>query len=418
MAPIKTQELIMSTTTPNNTIVNSPAVKIKTKRIESIDLLRGVVMIIMALDHVRDYFHNDAFLFSPTDLSQTNIALFFTRWITHFCAPVFVFLAGTSAYLYGEKRSKKELSFFLLTRGIWLVLVELFILALFRTFNPSFPYFNLQVIWAIGICMIVLSAIIYLNWRFILLIGILLITTHNLFDSLHVPGNGLLAFFWSVLHDVNHFTLGRSTIYVHYPVLPWIGVMAVGYCLGRLYVPGYDPRERRRILLSLGLGAIALFIILRSGNFYGDAAHWSVQKSFMFSILSFLNVSKYPPSLLYILITLGPALIFLSVSEKPLNAWRKRITIFGRVPMFYYLAHILLIHIFAVIGAVSSGYTPHDMILSTSVNDVPALKGYGFDLAIVYLVWIGLIFLLYPFCKWFDRYKRANQASSPWLSYM
>lgn len=391
---------------------------IKSTRIESIDLLRGIVMIIMALDHVRDYFHYDAFMYSPTDLSQTNVTLFFTRWITHYCAPVFVFLAGTSAYLHGRKKSRKELSFFLWTRGLWLILAELFIVSLFRTFNPSYSYVNLQVIWAIGISMIALSAMIYLNWRFVLLIGILLITTHNLLDTIHVTGNSLPAFSWSFLHDPKYFVIGRFTVYVHYPVLPWIGVMALGYCMGRLYAPGFIAAERRMTLLSLGMGAIALFVILRSGNFYGDAAHWSMHEKSAFGILSFLNVSKYPPSLLYILVTLGPALIILALSEKPLTGWGAKVMIFGRTPMFYYLAHILLIHLFAVIAAFVTGYMPAMLVLSGSIAKAPGLKGYGFELAVVYLVWIGLVLLLYPFCRSFDRYKRANLSRYRWLSYL
>jgi len=405
---------IMADHTPMNLI----AIKDKTGRIESIDLLRGIVMIIMALDHVRDYFHYDAFIYSPTDLSKTNVLLFFTRWITHFCAPVFVFLAGISAYLYGVKKGKKELSFFLLTRGIFLLFIELFVLDFFRTFNPSFPYFNLQVIWAIGICMIVLSVIIYLNWYFILLIAVLLIVAHNLLDPIHIPGDNLSAFLWSFLHEVNHFNVGNVTVYVHYPVLPWIGVMAAGYCFGRLYVPDYEADKRKKMLLLMGLGAIVLFIILRSGNWYGDAANWFIQKNLMFSTMSFLNVTKYPPSLLYVLITIGPALIFLSLAEGRLNKLKTNIAIFGRTAMSYYLAHILLIHVFALVGALMCGYKLEDMILSTSVNDNEHLKGYGFGLIIVYFIWAGLVLLLFPFCKWFDHYKRTHVATQWWLSYL
>lgn len=397
---------------------NSGSVVPRTKRVESIDLLRGIVMIIMALDHVRDYFHKDAFLYDPGDLTKTNVILFFTRWITHFCAPVFVFLAGISAYLYGVRKTKSELSHFLFTRGIWLVLVELFVLSLFRTFNPGYPYFNLQVIWAIGICMITLSALIYMNRRLILLTGVLLIAAHNLLDKVHVPGNGMLSFLWAVLHEQQLFTFGHFSVNVHYPLLPWIGIMAVGYCFGSFYNRAYDPEKRRKIFLYLGIGSIALFVILRLGNFYGDPNEWLVQRNTIFSFLSFLNVTKYPPSLLYILVTLGPALIFLALTEKPLNAWTAKITVLGRVPMFYYLAHILLIHVFAVIGAVISRYKLSDMILSTRVQAAPQLKGYGFNLYIVYAVWIVLILILFPVCKWFDRYKRAHYADKWWLSYL
>jgi uncharacterized membrane protein len=385
-----------------------------TRRVQSIDLLRGSVMIIMALDHVRDYFHHDAFLSQPTDLTQTNAILFLTRWITHYCAPVFVFLAGISAYLYGNKRSKKELSRYLLTRGLWLVFAELSIITLGWTFNPTFPFFNLQVIWAIGFSMIVLSAMVYMPRRLILLVGLLLIAGHNLLDSVHIPGS----FLWSILHDPADFVIGNFSIYVRYPVLPWIGIIAIGYYLGGLYTPGYDPELRQKILFLVGLGAICVFIILRAGNFYGDAAHWDYQQSIGFSFLSFLNVSKYPPSLLYILMTLGPALIFLSAAERPLNAFTEKIAVFGRVPFFYYLLHIYLIHFLAMIATPLFGYNFSDMILTDRVNSVPGLKNYGFELPIVYCVWVILVFLLYPCCKWFDRYKRMNQSAYQWLSYL
>ena len=290
-------------------------------------------------------------------------------------------------------------------------------MVLFRTFNPSYTYLNLQVIWAIGISMIVLSAIIYLPRALILLMGILLIGSHNLLDNVHTQGHGFPAFLWSLLHDPNHFTFGRFTVYVRYPILPWIGIMTVGYYLGNLYASRYNPLKRRKTLLSLGLGAIILFIVLRFDNWYGDAAQWSVQRTGLLSLLSFFNVTKYPPSLLYTLITLGPALIFLAATEKVTNAWAKYVITFGRVPMFYYLAHILLIHIFAIVAALATGY-PSMIILNNGVNDTATLKGYGFDLTVVYVVWIGLIFLLYPLCKWFNNYKTNYQSGYWWLSYL
>jgi uncharacterized membrane protein len=399
-------------------LIYSSVKKVKTRRIESVDLLRGVVMIIMAIDHVRDFFHNSAFLYNPEDLNHTNIILFFTRWITHFCAPVFVFLAGISAYLYGTQKTKKELSFFLFTRGLWLVFAELFILSLFRTFNPSYHFFNLQVIWVIGISMIFLSGMIYIKRTMLLVTGILLIACHNLLDSVHVPGNNVPAFLWALLHDTGYFTFGHITFHVHYPAIPWIGIIAIGYCCGSLFTRKYDPGERRAILLSLGLTTTALFVILRFINVYGDYSHWSVQNNAAFTILSFLNVTKYPPSLLYVLMTLGPALIFLAVSEKPLHRLGKKITVFGRVPMFYYLLHILLIHVSALIAAVLTGYKWSDMVLTTMINRTPALKGYGFNLLTVYIIWVALILVLYPICKWFDHYKRTHRSGQWWLSYI
>lgn len=390
---------------------------IKTTRVQSIDLLRGVVMIIMALDHVRDYFHYDAFLYSPTDLSKTSIVLFFTRFITHYCAPVFVFLAGVSAYLSGTKKSKRELSSFLLTRGIWLVIVELFILSLFRTFNPSFEYLNLQVIWAIGLSMIVLSGMIYMKKRYILVLAIALVFGHNLLDNVHVTGNGSSSFLWAVLHEQKIFQVGYFSVFVNYPVLPWIGVMALGYCCGTLYSNGFDERRRTKLLLLMGLAAIALFILLRIGNLYGEADPWSSQKNPFYTFLSFINVTKYPPSLLYLLITLGPALIFLSVSEKPIRSLGKQIIVFGNVPMFYYMAHLLLIHIFASIAALMTGY-PEMLVLHTSVFKTPGLNGYGFNLTAVYLIWVGLVLFLYPFCNWFNKYKKTYQPVYRWLRYI
>lgn len=374
-------------------------------------------MIIMALDHVRDYFHGDAFFYSPTDLSLTSPALFFTRFITHYCAPVFVFLSGASAYLSGTKKSKRDLSRYLLTRGLWLVLAEIFIITFFKTFNPAYHFVSLQVIWAIGISMMAMAGLIYLKWQYLLVTGIVLVFAHNLLDHIQVGGDGIAAFLWAVLHQQQLFQFGYISVLVNYPVLPWIGIMALGYCCGNIYSARYNEARRRKILMWLGLGAVLLFIVLRSGNWYGDPANWEGQKNMLYTVLSFLNVTKYPPSLLYILITLGPALIFLSVSEKPVKAWGERILVFGRTPMFYYLAHLLFIHLFASIAALLTGY-PDMLILNISVYKTEALKGFGFNLLVVYLIWILLVMLLYPLCRWYDQYKRANQQVSTWLSYL
>jgi uncharacterized membrane protein len=375
-------------------------------------------MIIMALDHVRDYFHGSAFLFSPTDLTQTSAPIFFTRFITHYCAPVFVFLAGISAFLYGARRTKEELSFFLFSRGIWLLIAEVTIITLAWTFNPAFHFIFLQIIFDFGVSMILLSGLVYLNRRLILLIGILLIAGHNLLDTIHVPGNGLFSFLWAALHEARYFSYGYFTIRVHFPLLPWVGIMAIGYYLGSLYAPDYDAAKRKKTFLFLGVGAVLLFILLRSVNLYGDPAHWSVQKNAIFSLLSFLNVSKYPPSLLYILVTLGPALIFLALTENLRNSFTEKIQVFGRVPMFYYIVHLYLIHLLAVIAAVITGHKWTDMILRNRVNATPELKGYGFNLVTVYIIWIAIIFILYPLCKWFGRYKSRHQSRYWWLSYL
>lgn len=376
-------------------------------------------MIIMALDHVRDYFHAYSYLNDPTDLQQTSVPIFLTRWITHFCAPVFMMLAGVSASLYGLKNGRKALSFFLFTRGLWLVIAEMFIVTLEWTFNPHYPAFILQVIWAFGISMMVLSLLIHLPRPLLLLIGIVLVAGHNLLDTVHVTGNDVPSLLWSLLHEQNfslHF--GPVRPIVGYPVIPWIGIISLGFCLGSLYAPDVDPEVRKRSLRNLGIGAIVLFILLRWTNIYGDHAHWSSQKNAVYTLLSFINTTKYPPSLLYTLMTLGPALLFLAYAEKPPNGLTSKITVFGRVPMFYYLVHIPFIHGLAILAAMMSHHSAADMVnLTTWVTNNPQLKGYGFTLPVVYIVWIAVIVVLYPLSSRFDRYKRANQAKKWWLSY-
>jgi uncharacterized membrane protein len=393
------------------------AMPVKSKRLHSIDLLRGTVMIIMALDHVRDYFHASAFLYDPTDLTRTDVPLFFTRWITHFCAPIFTFLAGTAAFLNGTKKTKKELSFFLFTRGLWLVIAEVLIVTLGWTFNPNYPVLILQVIWALGVSMIVLAGMIYLPLTAILVIGLALIGGHNLLDVPSTAGAHTTSFLMGVLHEQHFFFMKPFSIMLGYPVTPWIGIMLVGYAFGQLYLPTYEAGKRRKMLIWLGLSAIALFIIIRFINMYGDPHPWSAQKTPVFTVLSFLNTTKYPPSLLYILMTLGPAMLFLAFAEKPLNRLSEKVVVFGRVPMFYYLLHIYLIHILAVIAAATSGFKWSDMVLTGWVSMNAQLKGYGYSLVFVYVLWILIIIGVYPLCKWYDNYKQANR-SKWWLSYI
>jgi uncharacterized membrane protein len=385
----------------------------KPARIESIDLLRGIVMILMALDHVRDYFHFSAYQYDPLNLDRTTAPIFLTRWITHFCAPIFMLLAGVSAHLYGLKRSKGELSRFLFTRGLWLIFLELFIVTVEWTFNPLFNFYILQVIWAFGVSMIVMAGLIRLPLWAVASIGVVLLAGHNTLDGIHVPGDGARAILWSFLHDQRffaHFAMG-------YPIIPWIGIMALGYALGAWYAPGVDPARRRRNLLYTGFGALIAFVVIRWTNVYGDPHVWSVQKSPLFTLLSFINVTKYPPSLLYVLLTLGPALIFLAVSERPVGAFGQKILIFGRVPLFYYLVHIFVVHALAVVGALIAGFPWTDMtMIRTWVTNNASLRGYGFNLVTVYIIWIGVVLALYPLCRWYDAYKRGHKQW--WLSYL
>jgi uncharacterized membrane protein len=388
----------------------------KTYRVESIDLLRGAIMIIMALDHVRDYFHASAFLYDPTDLTQTSFPIFMTRWITHYCAPVFMFLSGTSAYLVGIRKGKKALAKFLLTRGLWLVFLELTVVNFAWYFNIKFPDIDLLVIWALGISMITLAGFIFLPVPVILVICLAMVFGHNLLDTVNVPGSGTKAILWSILHKPGFFQLLGKPFMVIYPIIPWIGVMALGYCLGTLYNKEVPTFKRRKWLFMMGLVATILFIIIRSGNKYGDASKWVEQKNGLFTVLSFINVSKYPPSLLYLLMTLGPALFMLALIENKRNWLFEKIKVIGRVPMFYYLLHIYLLHFVALFATYFSGHKPGDMILSTFVTFEPKLQGYGFSLAVTYAVWFCLIIVLYFACRWYDKYKRTHQHW--WLSYL
>ena len=389
-------------------------------RVHSIDLLRGLAIIIMALDHTRNFFHSDAMIFGPADLTRTTVPLFFTRWITHFCAPTFVFLAGTSAFLVGQRKTKKELSLFLLYRGLWLLFLELTVVNFGWTFNIHFPFFVLGVIWALGISMMVLSILVHLPFRVVLSVGIILVAAHNLLDTIHVPGNTLKSFLWSALHDPGfgresgHLIINGRSIIVDYPVSPWIGVIALGYCFGYLYKPGVDVVARRKILLMLGVGAVLLFIFLRMINIYGDPHPWSDQKSPAFTFLSFLKVTKYPPSLQFILMTLGPAALFLAVAEKSFKGFGKPIIHIGRVPMFFYLVHIYLIHVLALFAAKFTGFEWIDMVSQKPLT--PVVNGYGFSLGMLYVIWIIVILLLYPLCKRYDKYKSSHKKW--WLSYL
>ncbi|HEX9385850.1 MAG TPA: heparan-alpha-glucosaminide N-acetyltransferase domain-containing protein [Anaerolineales bacterium] len=388
-------------------------------RITSIDFLRGLVIILMALDHVRMYFGFGTWYSEPTDLATTTPLLFFTRWITHFCAPIFVFLAGTSAYLYGMKRANvKETALFLLRRGLWLIFVELFIVNFAWTFDITYSFRILQVIWAIGVSMVALSALVFLPNGSILGIGALLVFGHNLLDSVTVGGSSAQDIIWYALHQP-HSVFIDSTHFVNfvYPVLPWIGLMALGYGFGSLYQNDFPAEQRRRWLLSIGISATLLFIILRGFHFYGEPHSWRTQDSFVFSLMSFLNTTKYPPSLQFLLMTMGPALILLSVIEAFGNRLPKPAVVFGKVPFFFYIVHLYVIHALAIVWLVYEGRDWHQYILSARGIMSGALSNFGLSLGAVYFVWILVILLLYPICRWYQNY-RANNPSKPWLSYL
>jgi uncharacterized membrane protein len=379
-------------------------------RVESIDVVRGLIMIVMALDHVRDFFGNSGL--NPTNPATTTIPLFFTRWITHFCAPVFFLLTGTGAYLSLRKKTKRELSRFLFTRGMWLIFLELTVVrCLGWQFNFDYHLTMLMVLWALGWAMIVLSVLVYLPASVVAAVGVAMIATHNLLDSID-SSNPI----WSILHSPNFIVNHPGRIvFAAYALIPWVGVTAAGYGLGQIY--GWPSARRKAFLLPLGVGLSTAFLILRGFNIYGDPAPWSTQKSAAFTVLSFLNTTKYPPSLLYLLMTLGPATLFLwAVDAGTPRVLRPALTI-GKVPMFYYLLHIPLIHLLATALCYARYGQAYWMFESPTLGQFPITRppDWGYSLPIIYLVWAAVVLTLYPLCRWFAGLKQRRKDA--WLSY-
>jgi uncharacterized membrane protein len=398
------------------------------RRIDSVDLLRGVIMVIMMLDHTRDFVHRDAFVFDPTDVTRTYPILFFTRWITHFCAPIFVFLAGTGSY-FQKMRGKPlgELSKLLLTRGLWFIALELFFFRFLLFFNADVTTMlsMLQVIWAIGWSLVVLAAIVHLPMRVIVLLSVATIALHNTLDGIQVttfagPGTpipGFAASMWKILHErglVFPFGSTGPSVLVLYPLIPWIAVMWAGYAAGSLYERA-EP-ARRRALVQLGSALILGFLVLRGSNVYGDPSKWSAQSTLVMSALSFLAVSKYPPSLLYLLMTLGPALLFLGIFDRGARGVVSRVFItFGRVPLFFYCLQWFVSHTLAIVAVKLAGQ-PADFLFSNVVIGPPPPPGFGFGLGTVYALWILGVVLIYPLCVWFAGVKARRR--DWWLSYL
>lgn len=401
---------------PSSDIVvnQSTSASVRWRRLESVDILRGLVIVLMALDHVRDFFTNVRF--DPLDLERTWAALYFTRWITHFCAPVFVLLAGTGAYLSAARgRSKRELSRLLLTRGLWLVFLELTVVRFGWTFNLDYSFSFLQVIWAIGVSMVVMSALIYLPTRSIAAIGLGIIAVHNLLDPL-IPGQfGPFAQLWMILHEGGPIPLSQTAmVFIAYPVLPWIGVMAAGWALGALM---REPDERRRrTLWVLGATLTAGFVVLRASHIYGDANAWIAQRDGALALLDFLDTTKYPPSVLFLMMTLGPSLLLLAwLDGRSIPALRPML-IFGRVPLFFYMIHLIAIHAFAVLALKITG-KPYRWLFENPPSGLfapPADTGWG--LPVVYAAWLTVILVLYLPCRWFSELKAHRKDA--WLSYL
>ena len=381
----------------------------KSGRIESIDVLRGVIMILMALDHTRDFFGTGG---NPTDPTTTTIPLFFTRWVTHFCAPGFFLLTGTGAYLSLGRKSKRELSRFLLTRGLWLIFLEIVVVrCLGWQFNFDYRLVLLNVLWALGWAMIVLSGLVYLPAWAVAAFGVAMIATHNLFDSVESPN-----WLWTILHSPNFLVNNvHRTVFVAYALVPWVGVTATGFALGQIYK--WPATRRKTFLLRVGIAITAAFVVLRAINVYGDPLPWSRQRSAAFTALSFLNNNKYPPSLLFLLMTLGPELLFLWVAERGTPLWLRPALNVGRVPLFYYVLHIPLIHLIAIAGCYVRYGQVHWMFESPSVGQFPITPppGWGYSLPVVYLIWGAVVLTLYPVCRWFAGLKQRRRDA--WLSY-
>jgi uncharacterized membrane protein len=367
-------------------------------------------MIVMALDHVRDFFHAGALHGQdPLDFATTTPWLFFTRWITHFCAPNFSLVAGIGVALSVVRgKSKSDLSWFLVTRGLWLIFLELTLLMWFGwDFDVHFKSFTFATLWALGWSMIVLAALIRLPVWAVTTFSLVLILGHNAFDGIKPESFGSAAWIWYVLHVSGAYKAGSFDILAFYPLIPWVGVMSLGYCIGQVY--GWEAMHRKKWLLGVGITACVAFVLVRGSNLYGNLSPWSHQATPTFTVFSFLNCTKYPPSLCYLLMTLGPGLIALSLLERPTPRVLRPALVYGRVPFFYYILHIPLIHAVGVLA--------NTLVHSSSF----ARKGagpsadLGFSLPIVYLAWICIVASLYPACCWFADLKRRRRDA--WLSY-
>lgn len=388
------------------------------KRIESIDVLRGIVMIIMALDHTRDFFHIDAVTGNPLDLTTTTPILFFTRWITHFCAPVFVFLTGVSAALSGCKKTKSEASGFLIKRGLWLLLVEIFIITLGLTFDPFYNAIILQVIWVIGLGMILLGILMRISTRAILVVGIILAFGHDLINYISIPQSGLKTDLINIFFTARFYIVPiapQHVIIFLYAILPWAGLLLLGYSASVWFI-NYSPQQRKKILAIAGFFVTAMFIVLRLINHYGNSIPFTKQSTFGYTILSFINTDKYPPSLQYMCMTIGPALLLLALLEYRKNIFTSFAKIYGQVPFFYYVLHFYILHMLLVITFYASGYGAKNIVpKSTPFFFRP--DNSGFSLGIVYLIWISVVLVLYFPCRWYSKYKLANKQKW-WLHYL
>jgi uncharacterized membrane protein len=388
-------------------------------RLSSVDALRGLIMIIMALDHTRDFFNISAISFSPTDLSRTTVPLFFTRWITHYCMPVFMFTAGLGmAFFRQRNHTRGQLSRFLWTRGLWLIVLELTVMQFSYNFSFSSRYvLFLLVLWIFGICMIAMAALVYLPVRWLAVLSVAVIALHNRLDRIQADRFGRCAWIWNLLHEPGILSIAGRSARSPYTLIPWVAVMASGFCFGGVFL--LDPAARRRIMTRLGLALTIAFIVVRSVNLYGDPFPWSHQKSAAFTVLSFLNCTKYPASLDFLLMTMGPALILLAYFDRRTFTASNPLIVFGRVPLFYFILHFYLVHVLVVILEWIRYGTAASLVMfgpSPSMGGAQAAANFRHGLGAVYILWIVVVVLLYPVCRWFAKVKSRHQ--NWWLSYL
>lgn len=411
-----------------STVSGQPAAIGGGARISEIDMLRGLVIVLMALDHVRDYFFNGGgFNGDPLDPNSTTAWLYTTRWITHLCAPTFVFLSGVSAYLqFAKGKTTPNLALFLLTRGLWLIFLEATILSFGWSFGFPYPLF-FQVIWAIGWSMVALAGLIWLPRMAVLAIGVVIVAGHNLLDPINAAQLGEFGLLWTFLHDGGPIMMGDQPIgLLGYPVLPWIGVIALGYGMGAIFLE--PPAKRDRTIFLIGLGMLAAFLVLRGTMIYGDPMFatgpegefrdWRTQNSFGAALMVFLDVQKYPPSLQFVLVTLGLVFVLWPLLSRLPKPARSVLNTFGAVPFFFYVLHIYLVHGLAIaanaaMGQPVAGYFDYMINVFTAPEK---FAGAGFSLPWVYVAWIVVLALLYPLCLYWQQLKTRRR--DWWLSYL
>ncbi len=386
-------------------------------RVRSVDALRGVVMIVMALDHLRESFHAGAMSFQPEDLTRTTAALFFTRWITNFCAPVFMFTTGIGAFFWLSRgRTTAELSSFLWKRGLWLIVLELTVFRFAMFFSLKSGMVMLLVLWALGWSMIALSLLAHLPIRVLAGLSIAVIALHNLADPVKASQFGSAAWAWNVLHQPGVFLVAGVPVLAGYPLAPWFAVMALGFCFGPVLT--LDAGQRQRWMVRLGLGMTLAFVVLRGLNVYGDPQPWSTRFPGM-TVLSCLRCAKYPPSLDFLLMTLGPALLLLAWLDRAALTRANPLIVFGRVPLFYFIVHFCALR-FLTIPMAWARYGHAGFLLQPAPSMGGSAKlypaGYGYELWVVYLLWVGLVAMLYPLCRWFGRLKERRR--DWWLQYL